>query len=197
MNQKKGPVSYERFAGFWFDGAFNVYFCIRSWTTSKSLNIVKVYSVRGILVCLLRDLEGACWFGIDELSPEPPWPLIQSECLHVHCFLAMIYYRVQAVVCAVTAWIKLCHSYSTAAAVLFSGRSETLRGEDISLICRVWSLYLNVDWVRRDEGRLGFLVHSQRQRKGTREWDWIGLMSGFECVTIVKYIYLIKQIKGL
>ncbi len=111
------------------------------------------------------------WFGADELSPEAPWPLIQSVCLHVHCFLALIYYRVQAVVCGVTAWIKLCHSHFTAAAILFSGRSETLRGEDISLICRVWSLYLNVDWVRQDEGRLDFIVLTQRQR-GQRDCNW-------------------------
>lgn len=107
--------------------------------------------------CSLRDLCVCCWFGIDELSPEAPWPLIQSACLHIHCFLALMYYMVQVVVvCAVTAWIKLCHSHFTAAAVLFSGCSETLRGEDISLICQLWSLYLTVDWVRQDEGRLDF-----------------------------------------
>lgn len=111
-----------------------------------------------------RDLCVCCWFGIDELSPEAPWPLIQSACLHIHCFLALMYYRVQVVVCAVTARIKLCHSHFTAAAVLFSGRSETLRGEGISLICQLWSFYLTVDWVRQDEGRLDFIMHTHRKR---------------------------------
>lgn len=82
----------------------------------------------------------------DELSPEAPWPLIQSARLHIHCFLALMYYWEQAAVCAVTAWIKLCHSRFTAGAILFRCRPETVRGEDITLICQPWSLYLNVGW---------------------------------------------------
>lgn len=132
--------------------------------TFKSLNIVTPDTVQWVLVCLLCEMEAACCFGIDELSPEPPWPLIQSECLHVHCFLALMYYRVQAVVCTVTAWIRLCHSYFTATALLFSSHSEMLRGEDISLICWVWSFYLNVDWGKQDEGRRRMSQCSQRQR---------------------------------
>lgn len=110
--------------------------------TFKSLNIVTAHTV-------YRFLSVCCVFGEDELSPGSQRPLIRSARLHVHCFLALMYYREQAVVCTVTAWIKLCHSFFTAAAVLFCGRSAMLRGEGISLMCQLWSLYLNVDWTRQ------------------------------------------------
>lgn len=162
-------ATYDDFKTF----LYLLFVCLVRWKLDEWPQSPETLLQQIRFLCLLCEMEGACWFGIDELSLEPPWPLIQSVCLHVHCFLALIYYRVQAMVCAVTTWIKLCHSHFAAAVILFSGCSEMLRGEDISLICQVWSLYLNVDWVRQDEGQLDFLVHTQRH-KGHRDYNRIG-----------------------
>lgn len=148
------------------------------WMTFKSLNIVLVLTVyRFLCVC--------CCFRIDELSPGSQQPLIQSACLHVHCFLALMYYREQAVVCAVTAWIKLCHSFFTAAAVLFCRRSEMLRGEDISLTCQAWSLYLNVDWTRQRWRSLDLSQHT-----GTIRAEQLKAVRGSEQVRGVSPLFI-------
>lgn len=108
--------------------------------------------------------------AIDEPSPEAPWPLIQSERLHIHCFLALMYYREQAAVCAVTAWIKLCHSRFTAAAILFRCRPETVRGEDITLICQPSCV---IPLSERGPGEGGvkvdsFDVHAENKKSNTK-----------------------------